>query len=402
METDCTRDESPAHGGVITPLPTGTRLLHIGPHKTGTTSIQGALFAARDEMARHGVAWPATTRHPMEAVLAACARPGMMGDTAPTERHWERFLEQVRATGRSTSVISSEFFADAPEGDTIGRIVERLGGDRVHVLVTLRPLARIMPSQWQQYVQNGLRMGYGDWLEHMLRKPPYEKPNPSFWHRHRHDRLVERWVRVVGPERVTVVVVDDRDREGLMRVFEALLGLPARLLNPVPDTANRSLTRAETEMLRNLNKEFRANELPAELYSRLVRNGAVMHMKNTCTPGPKDVKIRTPQWAVEAAAEIGAEIAERIDGTGVRVIGDMRLLSAVQLAAAQGCAPRSDQEPRIAPEAAAQALYGALAAVAAAPARHTGAAGSRTVHRTSSKELVRVLGHRCLKRLRLR
>ncbi|KOG18780.1 hypothetical protein [Streptomyces viridochromogenes] len=401
METDCTRDEPPVNGGVITPLPTGTRLLHIGPHKTGTTAIQGALFAAKDEMARHGVAWPATNRHPMEAVLAACARTGMMGDTAPTERHWERLLEQVRATGRRTSVISSEFFADAPDGEAIERIVEQLGGDRVHVLVTLRPLARIMPSQWQQYVQNGLRMGYEDWLEHMLTKPPYEKPNPSFWRRHRHDRLVERWARVAGPERVTVVVVDDRDREGLLRTFEALLGLPARLLRPVPDATNRSLTLAETEMLRNLNKEFRANELPAELYSQLVRNGAVMHMKNTCTPGPGDVKIRTPQWAVEAAAEIGAEIAERIGGTGVRVLGDMRLLSAVQLAATQPAAP-SAPESRITPESAAQALYGALAAAAAAPVRHTASAKSRTVHQTSSKELVRVLGHRCLKRLRLR
>lgn len=402
METDCTRDELPVSGNVITPLPAGTRLLHIGPHKTGTTSIQGALFEARDEVARYGVEWPATTRHPMEAVLAACARTGMMGDTAPTARHWERLLERVRASGRRTSVISSEFFADAPDEATIGRIVGQLGGDRVHVLVTLRPLARIMPSQWQQYVQNGLRMGYEDWLEHMLRKPPYDKPNPSFWHRHRHDRLVGRWARVVGPERITVVVVDDRDREGLMRTFEALLGLPAHLLRPAPDAANRSLTLAETEMLRNLNKEFRANELPEELYSQLVRNGAVMHMKNTCAPGPGDVKIRTPQWAVEAAAEIGAEIAERIGGAGVRVIGDMRLLSAVQLSATQKSAPPTATEPRIAPEAAAQALYGVLAAAAAAPVRHTAAAKSRTVHQTSSKELVRVLGHRCLKRLRLR
>jgi hypothetical protein len=402
VETDCTREEPPAKGSVITPLPTGTRLLHIGPHKTGTTAIQGALFAAKDEMARHGVAWPATTRHPMESVLAACARTGMMGDTAPTERHWERLLEQVRGTGGRTSVISSEFFADAPDDEAIERIVEQLGGDRVHVLVTLRPLARIMPSQWQQYVQNGLRMGYEDWLQHLLRKPPYEKPNPSFWRRHRHDRLVERWARVVGPERVTVVVVDDRDREGLLRTFEVLLGLPAHLLGPVPDAANRSLTLAETEMLRNLNKEFRANELPEELYSQLVRNGAVMHMKNTCTPGPGDVKICTPQWAVEAAAEIGAEIAERIGGMGVRVLGDMRLLSAVQLSATQKPTPRTAAEPRIAPEAAAQALYGALAAAAAASGRHTAAAKSRTVHQTSSKELVRVLGHRCLKRLRLR
>jgi hypothetical protein len=49
---------------------------------------------------------------------------------------------------------------------------------------------------------------------------------------------------------------------------------------------------------------------------------------------------------------------------------------------------------------AAQALYGALAAAAAAPLRHTSAAKARTVHQTSSVELVKVLGHRCLKKLR--
>ncbi|RMB86373.1 hypothetical protein [Streptomyces shenzhenensis] len=405
METDCTRDDIPVNGtpagdgrtGAPAPLPAGTRLLHIGPHKTGTTAVQGALFAAKDKLPEHGVVFPAGSRHPMEAALAACARPGMMGDTVPTERHWTRLVEQVAAAGRHTSVVSSEFFADAADEAAIGRIVEQLGGDRVHVLVTLRPLARIMPSQWQQYVQNGLRMGYPDWLEHMLRKPPYEKPNPSFWRRHRHDRLIERWARVTGPDRITVVVVDDRDRDGLMRTFEALLGLPGNLLQPVPDTANRSLTLAETEMLRNLNVEFRGNELPDELYSRLVRNGAVMHMKNTCSPTPHDVKIVTPRWAVEAAAGIGAEMMARIGASGVRVLGDPALLSAVP--EPSGEVPG---EARIAPEVAARALYGALAAAAAAPVRHTAQAKARTVHQTSSKELVRVLGHRCLKRLRRR
>ncbi|WAZ21687.1 hypothetical protein STRCI_002878 [Streptomyces cinnabarinus] len=396
METDCTRDEVPANGGVA-PLPAGTRLLHIGPHKTGTTSIQGALFAAKEAMAGLGVDFPGTSRHPMSAALAVCARPGMMGNAKPTDRHWETLVEQVAATGRRTSVISSEFFADAPDDETIARIVEDLGGDRVHVLVTLRPLARIMPSQWQQYVQNGLRMGYESWLQHMLRKPPYEKPNPSFWRRHRHDRLVERWVRVAGAERVTVVVVDDADRGGLMRTFEALLGLPENLLQEVPDTANRSLTLAETEMLRNLNVEFRGNELPDELYSQLVRYGAVMHMKNACAPGPDDVKICTPQWAVEAAAGIGAEMAGRIGAMGVRVLGDPALLSAVPKPA-----DRTAAEPRMSPEVAAQALYGALAAAAAAPVGNAAPVQARTVHQTSSKELVKVLGHRCLKKLRRR
>ncbi|KQV99131.1 hypothetical protein [Streptomyces sp. Root369] len=397
METDCTSNDLPVNG-VTAPLPAGTRLLHIGPHKTGTTAIQGALFAAKDLLPEHGVVFPAHSRHPMEAALAACARPAMIGDTAPTEKHWTRLLEQVQATGGKTSVISSEFFADAEGDDTIARIVEQLGGERVHVLVTLRPLAKILPSQWQQYVQNGLRMGYDNWLTHMLRKAPYEQPNPSFWRRHRHDRLVERWARAVGAERITVVVVDDRDREGLMRTFEQLLGLPENLLQPVPDATNRSLTLAETEMLRNLNKEFRGNGLPDELYSKLVRNGAVMHMKNACSPSPEDVKILTPEWAVEAAAEIGAEMVRRIADLGVRVIGDPELLSTVPRTPALDGIPA----PRISPEVAARALYGALAAAAESPVRHSSPAKARTVHQTSSKELVRVLGHRCLKKLRRR
>ncbi|WP_327136963.1 hypothetical protein OG585_15200 [Streptomyces sp. NBC_01340] len=402
MESDCTHHDSAAPEaeagdtapkGAPAPLPPGTRLLHIGPHKTGTTSIQGALFAAKDAMAGHGVDFPAHSRHPMEAALAVCARPGMMGDTKPTEGHWKRLVDAVHATGRRTSVVSSEFFADAPDDESIARIVDGLGRDQVHVLGTLRPLAKIMPSQWQQYVQNGLRMGYEDWLEHMLRKAPYEKPNPSFWRRHRHDRLVERWVRVAGAENVTVVVVDDRDRDGLMRTFESLLGLPDGLLEPVPDAANRSLTLAETEMLRKLNMEFRGNGLPDEVYSKMVRNGAVMHMKNTCRPAPDDARITTPRWALEAAAGIGAEMAERIAVMGVRVLGDPVSLSAVPSVGSAGEA----EPPRIDPEVAAHALYGALAVAAATP---THPVSVRSVHQTSSKELVRVLGHRVIKRLK--
>ncbi|MFF4540550.1 hypothetical protein [Streptomyces aureus] len=50
-----------------------------------------------------------------------------------------------------------------------------------------------------------------------------------------------------------------------------------------------------------------------------------------------------------------------------------------------------------APGSAARALYGALAAVVAQSAR---TAGIRSVHQTPSGELVRVLGHRVLRRLR--
>jgi hypothetical protein len=121
-------------------------------------------------------------------------------------------------------------------------------------------------------------------------------------------------------------------------------------------------------------------------------------MKNVCSPSPEDVKILTPDWAVEAAAEIGAGMVRRIGDLGVRVFGDPGLLSAVPKTPALDGIPA----PRISPEVAARALYGALAAAAESPARHGSPAKARTVHQTSSRELMRVLGHRCLKKLRRR
>ena len=47
-------------------------------------------------------------------------------------------------------------------------------------------------------------------------------------------------------------------------------------------------------MLRNLDQEFRGNEPPGELYSRRVRNGAVILMEKACGPPTGGVKTGTP------------------------------------------------------------------------------------------------------------
>ncbi|MFF2204196.1 hypothetical protein [Streptomyces sp. NPDC058145] len=117
-------------------------------------------------------------------------------------------------------------------------------------------------------------------------------------------------------------------------------------------------------------------------------------MKNTCSPAPEDVRIATPHWAAGAAAAIGARAAERIGALGVRGLGDPGLLAAVP----DQPVP-SSAEPRTAPEVAARTLYGALAAAASASVR---TALARGAHQTPSKGLVRVLGHRCPKRLERR
>jgi hypothetical protein len=305
-------------------LAPGARLLHIGPHKTGTTAIQGAFHLARGRLAAHGVVYAGADRQPMRATLAVTGRPAMLGESRPDMAYWDKLVRDVREAGDQRVVISSEFFADGDDA-AARRVVADLGGPRVHVVVTLRPLARVMPSQWQQYLQNGLRTPYLEWLDGMLRRPPYDQPTPTFWQRHRHDKLVARWAAAAGAQNVTVIVVDGSDRLALLRTFESLLALPRGFLVPEDDVVNRSLTLAESEVVRQLNEEFKRREWPGASYARFMRYGAVRQMKGR-RPLPGEPEIATPAWALERAAEISAEMTTNIAGLGVRVVGDLAAL----------------------------------------------------------------------------
>jgi hypothetical protein len=397
--------------GVLEPLPPGSVLLHIGPHKTGTTALQGAFHISRDALDANGVHYAGRNRQPMLAALAVTGRPGRKGDPSAQPKHWEALQDEVAAyRGRQRVVISSEFFADALD-DAARITVEKLGGPDVHVVLTLRPLVRIMPSQWQQYVQNGMRMDYQDWLDHMLRKPPYEEPSPTFWNRHDHLRLMKRWVAAAGPKNVTVIAVDDSDRTMLMRTFEQLLALPERTLLPEEGIANRSLSLPEVELIRLLNIEFKRHKWSNALYGRVVRNGIAKPLQATREPASEEPRIVTPRWAQERAAAIGKQMAGEIASSGVRVVGDLEALYRLPPATAE---EELGADPVLAlpAEAAAMAVVNAIAA---AKREHKLAAATglepvppakdmedRTVGSVSTSSLLRVMARRVRRRLQIR
>jgi hypothetical protein len=130
-------------------LQAGVRLLHIGPHKTGTTMIQDALHLARERLAAQGVVYPGTGRQPLRAMLAVTGQPTLLGEPEPDMADWALLVREVTAARDQRVVVSSEFLAQASDAAAC-RVVSDLGGPRVHVVVTLRPLTRILPSQWQQ------------------------------------------------------------------------------------------------------------------------------------------------------------------------------------------------------------------------------------------------------------
>lgn len=328
-------------------LPDGARLLHVGPYKTGTTALQAAMWTAREDMLGQGVRLAGRSRNPASAVRAITGRPSPYseeGKTPPMGR-WDELARDIRKAKEPRVIVSSEFFAWATP-EVIRSIVADVGGEGIHVAVTLRPLARIIPSMWQQNVQTGTVVAFDEWLEGVLREPP-EKANQAFWTLQRHSDLIDRWAGVLGADRVVAVVVDERDHLVLMRVFEGLLGLREGTLVPERDWSNRSLTLPEAEAIRAFNLAFKAEGLPKALHARLMRFGAAQLMKRR-EPAPTEAKVELPAWAVEPVGRIQREIVDRIAASGVRIVGDLERLTATPDAVNGAAEQVTDVSPDIA------------------------------------------------------
>lgn len=368
-------------------LPPGTCLVHAGMPKTGTTALQIALHHRRDQLGKHGVTYASDgQRHPIAAIFAALGRQPQVG-MVPDLAQWQRMVKEANEAGeaKGRAIVSSESFA-AGEDDKVRAAAEQLGLDRVHIVLTLRPVLRIMPSAWQQYVQDRMRLSYEDWLDAMFNKPPYADPTPSFWRRTVHERQVQRWADIVGADRVTVVVAREGDRELLPRTFESFLGLPQGTLDPVPGRiTNRSLTLAETEIVRLLNIEFK-RRWTNDSYARLVRAGVVRELLKH-PPASGAAKAVTPQWALDRAAEVDARAAEAIRSFGVRIVGDLTEFGKVPPELVEAAANASSQGPlSLPPEVATWAVIGLTQASKAAkpvgkstkPAKSAAAGGTPT------------------------
>lgn len=298
-------------------------LIHIGPHKTGTTSVQSAFHLARRELAARGVHYAGPDRHSVIAVQAA-VESRVEGGRRVNSGRWRALVAEIARHPLERVVLSSEWFSDA-EDVAIRRIVGDLDPARVHVAVTIRSLPRLLPSQWQQHVAAGSTVAYETWLESVFARPESTLA-AAFWRRHRHDRLVERWAEVVGTERVNVVVVDEVDRGAVLRAFERLVGLSDGTLVPEPQRANRSFTAPEADLMLAVNAALVAEGADSNLRLNLGLYGvaAALRLRG---PGVDEPPIETPAWALERAKERTLEIVAGIERSGVRVLGDLGSLS---------------------------------------------------------------------------
>jgi hypothetical protein len=311
-------------------LPVGSRLLHIGPHKTGTTALQNTLIWDREKLPAQGLEYlvAGDRRNANFAARAIRQRPTQKlesPDSVPMHL-WTGLVQAAKNTTLDRVLISGEGFSDCNPME-IARIAQDLDPTKLHIAVTLRPLAKILTSQWQQYIQNNMKRASLDRFLHETLDPEPQSTESGFWRRHRHDQLVKRWADPIGAQNLTVIVVDDREPKLIMRAFERLTGLREGTLTPNRNPINRSLTLAEAEIVRAYYTLMEEQGYNPRVYRKGVSIRPALFLKEQRNPGPEEEKIQLPEWAAERTREISRTIVDGIKSSGVRVIGDLEGLT---------------------------------------------------------------------------
>ena len=147
-------------------------VLHIGPHKTGSSSIQKSFDQASDKLLQQGViyfaerplpAWSLVLKfatkeqrmhplirrhHPTDAQALACS-----------ERAWGDLAENVKKSDAKICVLSSEHFASLP-APSVQKLLTQLRGmfPEITVVAYARDPVGLYVSALQQNIQGGRRL----------------------------------------------------------------------------------------------------------------------------------------------------------------------------------------------------------------------------------------------------
>jgi hypothetical protein len=309
----------------VQPIPRDGLLLHTGPPKTGSTAIQIALHSQRAALAEHGVHLAGRGYRPRRAgwavlgISPAVGRPPVSIDT------WQSLADECRRHGDVRVCVSNETFARADDA-AVERIVHDLGADRIHLVHVVRRLDRLLPSSWQERIKAKLTLTYAEWLKVILAEPSDRFDWTSFWQSQDLRTFLERWQRLLPPDRITLICADETNRTLLPGTFESLLDLPRGLLDSDPTKSNRGLTANEAELLRRVNLVAREEQWTPREYLRFAQQGVNRGFRRRPAAAGAQPLPSVPSWAAARVGELSADQVSAIFGSGARVVGDPRRL----------------------------------------------------------------------------
>lgn len=306
--------------------------LHIGTMKSATTYLQHWGDLNREALAEAGVLWP-------ELGLPFAAVNDLLGKTGarrPSEGAWAELDAQLREHA-GDAVVSNELLA-ALGPRRIMRLVSPFAPAQVHVVVTARDLARVIPSQWQTRLKNGSTLTWAEFATTVCAGPvePPDRVEPTasepvevsgaddsaewFWRRQDLPAIVRKWQHPVGGDRLTVVTVPPAGSAAdvVGARFAAAIGVDDHAFAQ-PAYANSSVGAHSAELIRRVNSQTAG--LNGEYQRMGVRNAlARLVLAERASAEPRcGLNSEQLAWVSDRALAMVGELEQ----LGVGVVGDL-------------------------------------------------------------------------------
>lgn len=224
-------------------------LIHVGPHKTGTTYLQLRFDAARDRLRHSGVAYPIEWSigpgAPSHLKLFHAIRAANVSYLSST-------FEQIARSGVEDVLISAEDLNHLEQGE-LGYLREALRGEQAVIIFYIRRWSELLPSLWQERVKHGFDETFPEFLAGHI-SDPLGSPVLNFAY------ALEKYARAFGRENIRIVSYNNVCDDGLdlaEHFFDTFLPKHRAVLDGLPPMANArpnpSFPMLDIEVIRALN-----------------------------------------------------------------------------------------------------------------------------------------------------
>ena len=289
--------------------------LHVGPPKTGTSFLQSVLWAAKPQLHEQGLTLPMESCHDHLAVAHDVRERELSPKVTGA---LDRFVASVKQVDVPRALFSMEVIVGATP-EQIERLYTALTGFDIHIIITARDLARLIPAAWQQSVRRRSDESYEQYLRAVLDDSDLTH---AVWRRQDIAEIARRWGGSLPPDHVHVVTVPPpgAPQRLLLERFCSVIGVdPARIDTDVART-NPSLHAPQAELLRRVNGAL-GDRLPGRAadYHQLVNAYFAMTVLAAQSGSP----LKLPMRYAERTRELYERMAKEIRDQAYDVVGDL-------------------------------------------------------------------------------
>lgn len=304
--------------------------LHIGTMKSATTYIQSLCTVNAKRLAAQGIFCP----QPGVNFAAINVLLGSSYIRPWNEQAWTTLADQVRE--HDGDVFLSNEILSLRTRRKIAELVAALGPAEVHVMVTARDLAKVIPSQWQEGTANRQTLTWAAYAGSICAdEPPDPDISDRFWRRHDIPAILSRWLESVPKERTTLVTVPPGGAAGVLaKRCGAALGVDFSDFEE-PASSHESLGAYSAELMRRLNSQL--DEIDTLNYRTGFHKGLCRAVLASRAASEPRIALSATQheWASTRARRMVADLQD----LGIGVVGDLAELIPSPYAEGRGIDP---------------------------------------------------------------